>query len=54
MIEERNKYRKNIKSYHDGLQEKLPSVHEMLHHKNRVVSGRMKTCYDIRDNSVRF
>ena len=43
-----------LKGYHDGLQEKLPSVHEMLHHKNRVASGRMKTRYDLRDNSVEF
>ena len=39
VIEEGNKYRKNVKGYHDGLQEKLPS-------------GRMKTRYDL--NSVRL
>ena len=50
MTKEGNKYRKNVKGYHDGLQEKLPSVHEMLHHKNRMASGTMKTRYDLRDN----
>ena len=39
VTEEGNKYRKNVKGYHDGLQEKLPS-------------GRMKTRYDL--NSVRL
>ena len=36
VTEEGNKYRKNVKGYHDGLQEKLPSVYELLHHENRV------------------
>ena len=54
MTEEGNKYRKNVKGYHDGLQEKLPSVHEMLHHKNRVASGGMETRYGLKDNSVGF
>ena len=52
MTEEGNKYRKNVKPYHDGLQQKLPSLHEMLQHKNRVANGRMKTCYDLKGNSV--
>ena len=34
--------------------EKLLSIHEMLRPKNGVASGRMKTCYDLRDNSVGF
>ena len=54
VTEEENKYTKKVKGYGDPLQEKLPSVHEMLHHKNRVASGRMKTRYDLRDNSVGF
>ena len=36
VTEEGNKYKKNVKGYHDGLQEKLPSVYELLHHENRV------------------
>ena len=54
VTEEGNKYRKNVKGYHDGLQEKLPSIHEMLHHKNKVASGRMKIRYDLTDKSVEF
>ena len=54
VTKEGNKYRKNVKGYHDGLQDKLPSVHEMLHHLNRMESGRRKTRYDLRDNSVGF
>ena len=49
MPEERNNDTKKVKGYDDGLQEKLPSVYEMLHHQNR-----MKTRYDFRDNSVEF
>ena len=54
VTEEGSRYRKNVKGYHDGLQEKLPSIHKMLHHKNRVAIGRKKTRYDLRDNSVGF
>ena len=45
VTEEGNKYSKNVKGYDDGLQETLPSVHEILHPKSRVGSGRMKTRY---------
>ena len=44
--EERNKDMKKVKGYDDGLQEKL--------YKDRVATGRMKTRYDLRDNSVGF
>ena len=54
VTEEGNSYKKNDNCYEDGLQEKLRSVYEMLHHKNRVASGRMKTRYDLRDNSRGF
>ncbi|KAJ3662413.1 hypothetical protein Zmor_006763 [Zophobas morio] len=54
LIEKGNKDKKKAKSYNDGIQEKLPNVHEMLHPKNKVASGRMKTRYDLRDDSVRF
>ena len=52
MPEERNKDMKKVKSYDDGLQEKLPSVYEILHYQDRVGTGRMKTRYDLRNNSV--
>ena len=51
VTEEGNKYTK-VKDYDDGLQEKLLSVHEMQHYKNRVASGRMKTRYDLKAKSV--
>ena len=38
----------------EAKKEKLPSVHEMLRPKNGVASGRIRTCYDLRDNSVGF
>ena len=51
---ERNKDTKKVESHDDGLQEKLPSVYEMLHHQNRAATGRMKTRYDFWNNSVGF
>ena len=54
MTEERNKDRKKVKGYDDGLQEKLPNIYETLHHENRVASGRMKTSYDLSENSIGF
>ena len=54
VTEEENKYTKKVTGYDDGLQEKLPSVYEILHHQNRMATGRMKTRYDPRDNSIRF
>ena len=54
VTEEGNEETKNVKGYDDGLQGKLSSVYDMLHHENRMVSGRMKTRYDLRDNSIKF
>ena len=34
--------------------DKLLSVHKMLRPNNRVESGRINTCYNLRDNSVQF
>ena len=52
VTEEGNKYRKNVKGYDDSLQEKLPRIHKLLRHKNRVTSGRMKIRYNLRNNSI--
>ena len=54
VTEERNKDRKKVKGYDDGLQEELPNIYETLHHENRVASGRMKTSYDLSENSIGF
>ena len=54
MPEERNKDMTKAKGYDDGLQEKLPRVYEMLHHQNRAATGRMKTRYNLWNNSVGF
>ena len=54
VTEEESKYTKNVKDYGDGLHEKLSSAHEILRDKNWVASGRMKTCYDFKGNSVGF
>ena len=53
MSKEGNKNTKNVKGYHhDGLEEKLPSVYEKLHHENSVASDRMETRYDLRNISI--
>ena len=54
VTEERNKDTKKVNGYDDGLQEKLPSVNEMVRHKIRVASDRMKTRYDLKCNSEEF
>ena len=38
VTEERNKDTKKVKGYHDGLQEKLPTVYETVCHRIKVAS----------------
>ena len=45
---------KEVIDYICDLKEKLLSVHETVRHKMRVASDRMKTRYDLKDNSVAF
>ena len=45
---------KEVIDYVDGLKEKLLSVQETVRHKIRMASDRMKTRYDLKDNSVGF
>ena len=48
------KNQKELIHYADDLKKKLLSVHKTVHQNIRMATDRMKTRYDLKNNSVRY